>query len=145
MFDISPVVSIWMEMSMNWHTKSQGPKKNVFILIGGGSTPDPPTLLVIRVVLLRTLYGELNPFFSQLYILSGYQKLGFTFYFIDLTKSPFHCYIAFCINEIIIQKYRMLRINIRQPMMIFIKLEWRLENWKIISMPMELLFYLIRL
>ena len=27
MFDTSPVVSIWLEMSKNWHTKSQGPKK----------------------------------------------------------------------------------------------------------------------
>ena len=27
MFDTSPVVSIWLEMSINWHTKSQGPKK----------------------------------------------------------------------------------------------------------------------
>ena len=28
MLDTSPVVSIWLEMSINWHTKSQGPKKN---------------------------------------------------------------------------------------------------------------------
>ena len=27
MFDTSPVVSIWLKMSINWHTKSQGPKK----------------------------------------------------------------------------------------------------------------------
>ena len=27
MFDTSPDVSIWLEMSINWHTKSQGPKK----------------------------------------------------------------------------------------------------------------------
>ena len=26
MFDTSPVVSIWLEMSTNWHTKSKGPK-----------------------------------------------------------------------------------------------------------------------
>ena len=26
-FDTSPVDSIWLEMSINWHTKSQGPKK----------------------------------------------------------------------------------------------------------------------
>ena len=26
-FDTSPVSSIWLEISMNWHTKSQGPKK----------------------------------------------------------------------------------------------------------------------
>ena len=35
---------------------------------GGGSTPDPPTLLVDWVVLLHTLYGVLNLFFPQLYI-----------------------------------------------------------------------------
>ena len=27
MFDTSPVVSIWLEMSINWHTNSQGAKK----------------------------------------------------------------------------------------------------------------------
>ena len=27
MFDSSPVVSFWLKMSINWHTKSQGPKK----------------------------------------------------------------------------------------------------------------------
>ena len=27
MFDSLPVVSIWLEMSINWRTKSQGPKK----------------------------------------------------------------------------------------------------------------------
>ena len=27
MFDTAPVVSICLEMSINWHTKSQGPKK----------------------------------------------------------------------------------------------------------------------
>ena len=27
MFDTSPVISMWLEMSMGWHTKSQGPKK----------------------------------------------------------------------------------------------------------------------
>ena len=26
-FDTSPVDSVWLEMSVNWHTKSQGPKK----------------------------------------------------------------------------------------------------------------------
>ena len=27
MFNTSPVGSIWLEISINWHTKSQGPKK----------------------------------------------------------------------------------------------------------------------
>ena len=31
MFDTSPVGSIWLEISINWHTKSKGPKKNVSI------------------------------------------------------------------------------------------------------------------
>ena len=26
-FDTSPVYSIWLEISINWHTKSQGPMK----------------------------------------------------------------------------------------------------------------------
>ena len=34
MFDTSPVGSIWLEMSINWHTKGQGLKKNVFIFLG---------------------------------------------------------------------------------------------------------------
>ena len=34
----------------------------------GGSTHVPPTLLVIRVVLLHTLYGVSNPLIPQLYI-----------------------------------------------------------------------------
>ena len=43
-------------------------RKNVFNFLRGGSTLVPPTLLVIRVALLHTLYGVLNPFFPQLYI-----------------------------------------------------------------------------
>ena len=54
MFDTSPVVSIWLKMSINWHTKSQGPKKKCTILHERGSTPALPTLLVISVVLLHT-------------------------------------------------------------------------------------------
>ena len=34
----------------------------------GGSTHVPPTLLVIRVVLLHTLYGVSNPLIPQLYV-----------------------------------------------------------------------------
>ena len=39
MFDSSPVVSIWLEMSMNWHIKSQGPKKKLLTLNKGSFTP----------------------------------------------------------------------------------------------------------
>ena len=46
--------TIWLEISINWHAKSQGPKKNVFILQEGVSTHAPPTQPVIRVVLLHT-------------------------------------------------------------------------------------------
>ena len=70
MFDISPVVSIWLEMSINWHTKSQGPKKKC-IFLGGEFTPAPWTLLVIRVVLLQLLYGVSKPFCPQPYIIEG--------------------------------------------------------------------------
>ena len=61
-FDTSPVDSIWLEMSINWHTKSQGPNKNVLIFLGGGFTPVPLAQLLIRVVLLQSLYGVCNPF-----------------------------------------------------------------------------------
>ena len=44
-------------------------RKNVPILQEGGSTPVPPTLLVIRVVLLHNAYGVLNPLILQLYML----------------------------------------------------------------------------
>ena len=67
-FETWPFTSIRLEMSINWHTKSQGPKKNVPILKEGGFTPGPLTLLVIRVVLLHMLYGVLNPLIPQLYI-----------------------------------------------------------------------------
>ena len=43
-------------------------RKNVSILQEGGFTPAPLTLLVIRVVLLLTLYGVLNPLILQLYL-----------------------------------------------------------------------------
>ena len=41
MFDTSPVVSIWLEMSMNWHTKSQGPKKKCNNFSRGRINPWP--------------------------------------------------------------------------------------------------------
>ena len=43
-------------------------RKNVSILQEGGLTPVSHTLLVIRVVLLHTLYSLLNPSIPQLYI-----------------------------------------------------------------------------
>ena len=58
-FETSLYTSIWLETSINWYTKSQGPKKKS-VFQEGGSTPAPPTLLVIMVVLLHTLYELLN-------------------------------------------------------------------------------------
>ena len=53
--ELNGEVSIWLEISINWHTKSQGPKKKVPVLQEeGGSIPAPPTPPVIRVVLLHT-------------------------------------------------------------------------------------------
>ena len=43
-------------------------QKNVPILQKGGFTPASLTLLAIRVVLLHTPYGVLNPLISQLYL-----------------------------------------------------------------------------
>ena len=48
--------------------RAKDPRKNVLILQEGGFTPATLTLLVIRVVLLHTLYGVLNPLISQLYM-----------------------------------------------------------------------------
>ena len=44
-------------------------RKNVAGLQKGGFIPAPPTLLVIRVVLLHTLDVLLNPLIPQLYII----------------------------------------------------------------------------
>ena len=43
-------------------------RKNVLIFLGGGFTPAPLALLVIRVVLLQWLYRACNPFCPVLYI-----------------------------------------------------------------------------
>ena len=48
----------------------------------GGSSPAPPTLLVIRVVLLHTLYSLLNPSIPQLYIS---KKSGLTLFNVSRT------------------------------------------------------------
>ena len=65
-FETSLLTSIWLEIYINWYTKGQGPKIKC-IRFSRGSTPAPPILLVIRVVLLHTLYvyGVLNPFFPN--------------------------------------------------------------------------------
>ena len=76
MFDSLPVVSIWLEMSINWYTKSHKDPKNVFILQEGGFTRALLTLLVIRVVLLLTFYGVLNPLIPQLYIKKNGGRIG---------------------------------------------------------------------
>ena len=43
-------------------------RKNLSYLQEGGFFPAPPTLIVIRVVLLHTLYEVLNPLIPQLYL-----------------------------------------------------------------------------
>ena len=59
--ETSPFISILLEISINWYTNSQGPKK----IYPFFEREDLPTLLVIRVVLLHTLFGVLNPFFPN--------------------------------------------------------------------------------
>ena len=54
--------------------------KNVPVLQEGGSTPATPTLLVISVVLLHTLYGLLNPLIPQRYVKKLYFIASNTFY-----------------------------------------------------------------
>ena len=46
-FEAWPFNSIWLEISKNWLTQSQGLKKNVPVLQEGEPTPIPHTLLVI--------------------------------------------------------------------------------------------------
>ena len=53
MFEMWPFTSIWLEISINWYTKSQGPKNKCINFTKGGFTPAPLTLLGIRVVLLQ--------------------------------------------------------------------------------------------
>ena len=79
---------------------SQGPKKNVPILQKGGFIPDPLTLLAIRVVLLQTLYGVLNPLIPQLYVcknlVTPVHKINYTFGGSSGAKifaTIFHCKI----------------------------------------------------
>ena len=68
-FETTPFTPIWLEISINWYTKSQGPKKKC--THGTHFKKErihscPLTLLAIRVVLLHTLYGVLNPLIPQL-------------------------------------------------------------------------------
>ena len=68
MFETSPFSSIWLEISINWHTKSQRPKKKCIHFSRGRINP----------CLARTAcnYGSFtsymaflfNPFFPQLYV-----------------------------------------------------------------------------
>ena len=51
-FEMWPFTSIWLEISVNWHTTSQGPKKKCTLFQEGESTTAPPKPPVIRVVLL---------------------------------------------------------------------------------------------
>ena len=61
MFETSPFSSIWLEIFINWHTKTQGPFFN-----GGGFIAVLPTPLVIRVILLHKTSGLCNPFYPVL-------------------------------------------------------------------------------
>ena len=60
LFHFIPTYAIGLQV----HVK--GLRKNLPVLQEGESTPAPSTLLVIRVVLLHTLYGLLNPLILQL-------------------------------------------------------------------------------
>ena len=67
MFDISPVGSIWLEISINWHTKSQGPKKKCTYF-----TPVLPRPLVIRVILLHTEQIAQRHFYSTVCVFQNF-------------------------------------------------------------------------
>ena len=52
-FQTSPFSSIWLEISINWHTNSQGPKKNCVRFSRGRIYLIPHTPPVIKAVLLH--------------------------------------------------------------------------------------------
>ena len=55
--------------NMDHPVKAKDLRKNVLILLKGGFTPAPLTLLAIRVILLHTLYGVFNLLIPQLYVI----------------------------------------------------------------------------
>ena len=82
-FESSPFCSIWLEISINWHTKSQGPKKK---------WKYPPTLLVIRIVLLHTQRFALSfnsPTVYCIYFLGSWNQLRLRFKITNFQKNFF--------------------------------------------------------
>ena len=82
MFATSPVGFIWLEMSINWHTKSQGPKTKCFYFsrVRIHSSPVDPTRNIGSFTSMAI--WTVNPFFPQVYLIS----------------HSFHWYNAFFVN-----------------------------------------------
>ena len=64
MFDSSPVVSIWLEMYINWHTKSQGPKKKCIHFFRGRINHCPAHTACNCGIVLLHIWRFVQSFFS---------------------------------------------------------------------------------
>ena len=83
-FDTSPVDSIWLEMSINWHTKSQGPKKKCIHFSRGRINPWPAHTSRNKGSFTPYALWIVQRFLSY----TVYVKFGFF-----VTRIPAHCYI----------------------------------------------------
>ena len=68
MFATSPVGSIWLEMSINWHTTSQGPKKKSIQITKRRIDPCPAHTARNKGSFTTMVLWTVNPFCPQLYV-----------------------------------------------------------------------------
>ena len=73
MFATSPVGSIWLEMSINWHTTSQGPKKKSIQITKRRIDPCPAHTARNKGSFTTMVLWTVNPFCPQLYFHTGQQ------------------------------------------------------------------------
>ena len=75
MFATSQVGSIWLEMSINWHTTSQGPKKKCIKITKRRIDPCPAhTARNKGSFTTMVLYGLYKDFWAQLYLKKPFNK-----------------------------------------------------------------------
>ena len=68
MFATSPVGSIWLEMSINWYTTSQGPKKKCIKITKRRIDPCPAHTARNTGSFTTMVLWTVNPLFPQLYV-----------------------------------------------------------------------------
>ena len=85
MFATSPVGSIWLEMSINWHTTSQGPKKKSIQITKRRIDPCPAHTARNKGSFTTMVLWTVNPFCPQLYFRALIYR--FTFHFFSLYFS----------------------------------------------------------